>query len=166
MERQLPGPGQPSFDTAEASPDRSLMARAFLSLPERWSAVLWHTEIERSGAAEVAPVFGLTRHGIAALHRRAKDSLRQGYLQMHMACVTRQACKPTAARLGAFVLDALSKRETTLVSEHLSECDECQAVCAELSDINGALRSQVAPIFLGSAAASYLATSDRFICSR
>jgi RNA polymerase sigma factor (sigma-70 family) len=158
MERQLPGPGQPSFDTAEASPDRSLMARAFLSLPERWSAVLWHTEIERSGAAEVAPVFGLTRHGIAALHRRAKDSLRQGYLQMHMACVTRQACKPTAARLGAFVLDALSKRETTLVSEHLSECDECQAVCAELSDINGALRSQVAPIFLGSAAASYLAT--------
>ena len=134
------------------------MARAFLSLPERWSAVLWHTEIERSGDAEVAPIFGLTRHGVAALRRRAKEALRQGYLQLHMARVTQRACEPTAERLGAFVLDALSKRDTTLVSEHLSECDECRAVCAELSDINGALRSEVAPIFLGSAAASYLAT--------
>jgi RNA polymerase sigma factor (sigma-70 family) len=159
IDRQsLADPGQSLFDTAVASPDKSLMAHAFLSLPERWSAVLWHTEIERSSDAEIAPIFGLTRHGVAALRRRAKEGLRQGYLQMHMARVARQACKPTAARLDAFVLNALSKRDSTLVSEHLSECDECQAACAALSDINGALRSEVAPIFLGSAAASYLAT--------
>ncbi len=155
----MPDPGQPFFDTAGANPDRSPITGAFLSLPERWRGVLWHLEIERSSAAEVAPIFGLTRNGVAALRRRARDGLRQAYLQMYMSGVTRQACKPVAARLGAFVRDSSSKRDTTMVSEHLSECDECRAVCAELSDINGALRSVVAPIFLGSAAASYLATA-------
>jgi RNA polymerase sigma factor (sigma-70 family) len=152
-------PGQPYFDTAATGMDRSLMTRAFLSLPERWSAALWHTEIERSSAAEVAPIFGLTRNGVAALRRRAREGLRQAYLQMYISRATRPECKPVAARLGGFVRDSLPKRDTTMVSEHLSECGECQAVCAELSDINGALRNVVAPIFLGSASASYLATA-------
>jgi RNA polymerase sigma factor (sigma-70 family) len=157
--RELPDPGDPFVDAAVASLDESLIAQAFMSLPERWSAMLWHTEIERASLAEIAPIFGLTRNGVAALRQRAKEGLRQAYLRMHISKVTRQECRPVAERLGAFVRDALSGRDAVVVSEHLSECDDCQAVCAELSDINSALRGVVAPIFLGSAAASYLASA-------
>src|SRR5207248_3347704 len=45
----------PFRDTAVASLEQSLAARAFARLPERWQAVLWHTEIEGQLPAEVAP---------------------------------------------------------------------------------------------------------------
>jgi RNA polymerase sigma factor (sigma-70 family) len=159
IERDAADHDEPFFATAAATPNRSLIARAFVSLPERWIAVLWHTEVERAGAAEVAPIFGLTRSGVAALRQRAKEALRQAYLQMYISGVTRAECKPVAQRLGAFVGDALSGRETIMVTGHLSECDECQAVCTELADVSAALRAVVAPIFLGSAATSYLAST-------
>ena len=152
-------PGDPFVDTAVASLDRSLIARAFMSLPERWSAVLWHTEIERASLAEVAPIFGLTRNSVAALRQRAKEGLRHAYLQMYLAKVTRPECTPVAERLGAFVRDSLPKRETAMVSQHLDDCEDCRAAFTELTDVNSVLRSVVAPIFLGDASASYLATA-------
>src|SRR5699024_7217580 len=48
-------PGESFVDPALEGLERSLLARAFLSLPERWQAVLWHTEIEGAGPAEVGP---------------------------------------------------------------------------------------------------------------
>jgi DNA-directed RNA polymerase specialized sigma24 family protein len=42
-------------------------------LPERWQAVLWHTEIEGSRPAEVASLLGLTANGVAALGYRARE---------------------------------------------------------------------------------------------
>jgi len=44
-----------------------------------------------------------------------------------------------------------------MVTEHLATCQDCAAVCAELADLGAALRSQVAPVVLGAATASYLA---------
>ncbi len=157
---QSPEMGSPFTDPAVASADSSLMLRAYLSLPERWAAILWHAEIEQATPADVAPLFGLSRNGVAALSRRARDGLRQAYLQLHVSGIARAECTPVAERLGAFVRDALSGRDTAMVCEHIDGCDECRAVCAELSDVNSALRSQVAPAFLGAAAASYLSVAD------
>lgn len=155
-EQQLPDPGEPFIDPAVASLDSSLIARAFRSLPERWSAVLWHTEIEEASPAEVAPIFGLSRYGVAALRARATEGLQQAYLQMHISSVARQECRPVAERLGAFVRNGLSRRDTAAVAEHLSGCDDCSLVCAELTDVNLALQDLVAPLYLGGAAAAYL----------
>jgi RNA polymerase sigma factor (sigma-70 family) len=155
-DQHLPDPGQPFIDPAVAGLESSLIVRAFLSLPERWRAVLWHTEIEGASPADVAPLLGLTRNGVAALKSRAREGLRQAYLQMHVATVARPECKPVAERLGAFVRDALSRRENGVVAEHLTGCADCSAVRAELADVNVGLRGVVAPIFLGGAAASYL----------
>jgi RNA polymerase sigma factor (sigma-70 family) len=159
--QHLPDPGQPFIDPALAGLESSLIVRAFLSLPERWRAVLWHTEIEGASPAEVAPLLGLTRNGVAALKSRAREGLRQSYLQMHVATVARPECKPVAERLGAFVRDTLSRRENGVVAEHLTVCAECRAVRAELADVNVGLRGVVAPIFLGGAAASYLGGAGR-----
>src|SRR5579875_81316 len=151
-------PGQPFVDPAVAGLERSLIARAFLSLPERWRAVLWHTEIEGAKPADVAPLLGLTANGVAALAYRAREGLRQAYLQMHLSGVTRQECRPVVDKLGAFVRGGLSAREAKVVSDHLDGCSDCRAVYAELADVNVGLRGIVAPIFLGPAAAAYAAT--------
>ncbi|MQA08638.1 MAG: sigma-70 family RNA polymerase sigma factor [Pseudonocardiaceae bacterium] len=149
----------PFSDTAVAGLERSMAARAFASLPERWQTVLWHTEIEQQSPAEVAPILGLTANGVSALAYRAREGLRQAYLQVHLAETTATRCRATTDRLGAHVRDGLSKRERAQVEAHLDECDRCRALAAELADVNGALRGIIAPLVLGGAAAGYLATA-------
>ena len=77
--------GVPSADPAVADLERTIVARAFASLPERWQAVLWHTEIEGARPADMAPLLGLTANSVAALAYRAREGLRQAYLQMHLS---------------------------------------------------------------------------------
>jgi RNA polymerase sigma factor (sigma-70 family) len=149
----------PFSDTAVAGLERTMAAKAFARLPERWQAVLWHTEIERQTPAEVAPLLGLTANGVSALAYRAREGLRQAYLQVHLAETSAERCRATAERLGAWTRDGLSKRERTQVEAHLDECDRCRALAAELADVNGALRAVVAPIVLGGAVFGYLAAT-------
>jgi RNA polymerase sigma factor (sigma-70 family) len=152
-------PGVPFADPAVADLERTMIARAFASLPERWQAVLWHTEIESARPAEVASLLGLTANGAAALAYRAREGLRQAYLQMHLSGAPRSECRPVAAKLGAYVRGGLAKRDAAAVAAHLDLCADCQQVFAELGDVNMALRGIVAPIILGPAAAAYLASA-------
>ena len=131
---------EPFRDTAMAGLERSLAAKAFARLPERWQAVLWHTEIEGQSPAEVAPLLGLTANGVSALAYRAREGLRQAYLQVHLAETTAGRCRATADKLGAWTRGGLSKRETAQVESHLDECERCRALAAELADVNGGLR--------------------------
>ncbi|WP_051400286.1 sigma-70 family RNA polymerase sigma factor [Haloechinothrix halophila] len=149
----------PFSDTAVAGLERSMAAKAFAKLPERWQAVLWHTEIEQQSPAEVAPILGLTPNSVSALAYRAREGLRQAYLQVHLAETTEKRCRATADRLGAWTRDGLSKRERAQVEAHLDECERCRALAAELADVNGALRAVIAPLVLGGAALAYLATA-------
>ncbi|QKV76237.1 sigma-70 family RNA polymerase sigma factor [Amycolatopsis sp. Hca4] len=148
----------PFSDTAVAGLERTMAAKAFARLPERWQAVLWHTEIEQQSPAEVAPLLGLTANGVSALAYRAREGLRQAYLQVHLQENAEERCRACAERLGAWTRDGLSKRERAQVESHLDECDRCRALAAELADVNGGLRAIIAPIVLGGAALGYLAT--------
>jgi len=151
-------PGIAFADPAVAHLERSMIARAFASLPERWQAVLWHTEIEGAKPAEVASLLGLSANGVAALAYRAREGLRQAYLQMHLSGAVRRECRPVVAKLGAYVRGGLTKRDAAVVAGHLDQCAYCQEVFAELGDVNAALRGIVAPLILGPAAAAYLAS--------
>lgn len=155
-------PGVPFTDTAVAGLDRSLAARAFATLPQRWQTVLWHTEIEGQSAAEVAPLLGLTPNGLSALAYRAREGLRQAYLQVHLADTVAAGgvdrCQAAIDRLGAWTRSGLSRRETAQVEQHLDSCDRCRALATELADVNGGLRTYVAPLVLGAATAAYLST--------
>ncbi|MBP2322813.1 RNA polymerase sigma factor (sigma-70 family) [Kibdelosporangium banguiense] len=149
----------PFSDTAVAGLERSLAARAFARLPERWQAVLWHTEVEGQSPAEVAPLLGLTPNGVSALAYRAREGLRQAYLQVHLAESDNERCRATAERLGAWTRGGLSKRETAQVEAHLDECERCRVLAAELADVNSGLRGIIAPLVLGVGALGYLATT-------
>jgi hypothetical protein len=117
---------------------------------------LWHIEIEGQPPAEVAPLFGLTRNAVSALAGRAREGLREAYLQVHLAQTTTGRCRATADRLGAWTRGGLSRRETAQVETHLDQCPRCRALAAELADVNGGLRA-VAIMVLGVGAAGYLA---------
>ena len=153
-------PAAPHEDPTVADFDRSAASRALSSLPERWQAVLWHTEVEGQKPAEIAPVLGMSANGVAALAYRAREGLRQAFLTMHVEDAGEEACATARANLGAYVRGGLSRREATKLAAHLESCRPCAAIYLELVEVNGELRGLLAPIVLGSAAAAYLGTAS------
>jgi RNA polymerase sigma factor (sigma-70 family) len=153
---QLPDPGEPFVDPVVASFDRSVIARAFASLPERWSAVLWYTEVEQAKPAEVAGLLGISANGVSALRQRAREGLSEAYLQSHLSDHSRADCQPVISKLGGYVRGRLSPRRMSEVDKHLSHCADCASACADLLAINEGLRGVLAPALLGASAAGYL----------
>lgn len=129
--------------------ERGVVARAFRSLPERWREVLWHSEVEGLTPAQIAPIIGLTANSTAALAYRAREGLRQAYLQQHLQDPLDQGCRAVAGKLGAHVRGGLGARDTRQVEQHLDECGECRALVLELGDVNHGMRAVVAPLVLG-----------------
>jgi RNA polymerase sigma factor (sigma-70 family) len=148
-------PGVPFVDPVLAQLEASLIAKAFSSLPERWQTVLWHTEVEGETPAQIAPILGLTPNGVSALAYRAREGLRQAYLQKHLASAKADAdpvadrCRGTIERLGAWARLGLSKRERGQVDSHLAGCASCTALAAELADLNSGLRAVLVPLVIG-----------------
>ncbi|GIG41898.1 sigma-70 family RNA polymerase sigma factor [Cellulomonas phragmiteti] len=129
--------------------ERSVVARAFRSLPERWREVLWHSEVEGLTPAQIAPIIGLTANSTAALAYRAREGLRQAYLQQHLQDPLDDGCRAVAGKLGAHVRGGLGARDTRQVEQHLDECGDCRALVLELGDVNHGMRAVVAPLVLG-----------------
>ena len=129
--------------------ERTVVARAYDALPERWQAVLWYTEVEGRSAAEIAPLLGISANGVAALTYRAREGLRQGYLQQHLSTAPTKECAGVVDKLGAYVRGGLAARDTSTVEAHLAGCTECQALVGELGDVNHGMRAIVAPLVLG-----------------
>ena len=130
----------PFDDTVTATAEKVLANKAFTQLPERWRTVLWLTEVEGRTPAEVAPSLGLTPNGVSALAYRAREALRQGYLQAHLAAAQKKRCGPTIKVLGAWTRSGLPKRLAREVEAHLDECASCRALSAELAEINSSFR--------------------------
>ena len=145
------------LDMSASEDDRALVASAFASLPERWQLVLWHTEVEGRSAAEVAPLLGIAANAVAALAYRAREGLREAYLQSHLLQPMADACQSCVSNLGAYVRDSLPARDRRRVDEHLETCASCPPLLAEISDANTRLRAVLIPLIVGVSAAKYLA---------
>lgn len=136
--------------------ERSIVARAYQSLPERWQAVLWYTEIEELSPAEIAPMLGLTPNGVSALAYRAREGLRVGYLQEHLTHVPSEGCGSVNPLLGGYVRGGLSKREVGKVESHLDGCGDCRTLVLELGDVAHGMKGVIAPLVLGVAGLAVL----------
>ncbi len=151
--------GDPELDGAE----RDIIAQAFDSLPGPWQTVLWQTAVEGKQPKDFAGTMGMTPNAAAALAYRARERLRQAYLQAHLQQGGHSACEPHRSRLGGYVRGGLSRRQERATREHLSECESCSDLVGELSDVNRMLVRTVAPIFMlasgGKLAASMTAGS-------
>ena len=138
----------PAFDAA----DQRLVAAAFAELPDRWQAVLWQTAVEGRRPREIARALGIPANTVSVLAHRARERLREAYLQAHVREGRAVACSPHRERLGSYVRDRLTKRQHDATAAHLEVCPRCRDLVAELRDVNRMLTRAVAPVFALAAA--------------
>ncbi len=129
--------------------ESSIMAKAFKSLPERWQAVLWHLDIEGLKPAAAAPLVGLSPNGVSSLALRAREGLRQAYLQQHISQTVGDGCEEYASQLGKYARGALKRTSAERVSAHLDGCAKCTALLMELNDVQGGMRAILFPLVTG-----------------
>ncbi|WP_251149937.1 sigma-70 family RNA polymerase sigma factor [Cellulosimicrobium sp. Marseille-Q4280] len=153
------GPMASTEDPTLEGFERSIVAKAYAELPERWRAVLWYTEVENLPPAEIAPILGLTANGVSALSYRAREGLRQAYLQQHLTSVPAEECQGVNPLLGSYVRGGLAKRETARVESHLDGCGECRGLVLELGDVSHGMRAVIAPLVLGIGALGLVGTA-------
>lgn len=141
-------------DPAVAKFESTAVAQAFRSLPERWQEVLWYVDIEGLKPAAASPLLGLTPNGVSALALRAREGLRQAYLQNHISTSAGEDCEEYSTHLGAYSREGLSRRKQARVQEHLEGCPKCTALLLDLNDVQTAMRAWIFPLVAGVAFSS------------
>jgi RNA polymerase sigma factor (sigma-70 family) len=131
--------------------EQSMAMRAFRSLPERWQAVLWHTEVEDESPSEVATLFGLDANGTRVLASRAREGLRQAYLQAHVSTTLTmdEECARYADRLGAYARGGLRTRAERGLRKHLAECARCRLAAGQIKEVAGGIPAVVPVAVIG-----------------
>nr|WP_228772953.1 sigma-70 family RNA polymerase sigma factor [Streptomyces eurocidicus] len=160
--RTSAGPDDDTLDLAAdvlamREAEQSLAVRAFRSLPERWQTVLWHTTVEEGSPSEVAPLLGLTANATAVLAHRAREGLKQAYLQAHVSTslTAGGSCARYADRLGAFARGGLRVRAERGLRKHLEDCARCRTAALEVADVNERLRALLPVAVIGWFAAGF-----------
>ena len=149
-------PGDSAADITIEQREQSAAWMAWASLPESSRTLLWHLIVEEETPAQIAPLLGTTPNGVSSRAVRARERLRQAFLQQHVRLADAEQCEWTRRRVGEYVRNALSNRERDAVKRHLKECKKCSAVVGEITDVNETMKVLVAPIILGGAAVGYL----------
>ncbi|WP_345606275.1 sigma-70 family RNA polymerase sigma factor, partial [Streptomyces hyderabadensis] len=131
--------------------EQSMAMRAFRSLPERWQAVLWHTEVEDESPSEVATLFGLDANGTRVLASRAREGLKQAYLQAHVseALATDEECARYADQLGTYARGRLRIRAERGLRKHLEECARCRLAATQIEEVASGIPAVVPVAVIG-----------------
>ena len=131
--------------------EQSMALRAFRSLPERWQAVLWHTEVEDESPSEVAVLFGLDANGTRVLASRAREGLRQAYLQAHVSAALTgdEECARYADKLGTYARRKLRLRAERGLRKHLEECAKCRLAAGQIKEVAGGIPGVVPVAVIG-----------------
>lgn len=143
------GPGADVRAMHEA--EQSMAMQAFRSLPERWQAVLWHTEVEEESPSEVAMLFGLDANGTRVLASRAREGLKQAYLQAHVsAALTHdEECARYADQLGGYARRRLRTRAERGLRKHLDECAKCRLAAVQIEEVASSIPAVVPVAVIG-----------------
>ncbi|MFK0024234.1 sigma-70 family RNA polymerase sigma factor [Streptomyces sp. NPDC090798] len=131
--------------------EQSMAMQAFRSLPERWQAVLWHTEVEDESPSAVATLFGLDANGTRVLASRAREGLKQAYLQAHVSTTLTmdEECARYADRLGAYARGGLRTRAERGLRKHLEGCAKCRLAAGQIKEVAGGIPAVVPVAVIG-----------------
>ncbi|MDR5698276.1 sigma-70 family RNA polymerase sigma factor [Agromyces aerolatus] len=136
--------------------DRSLVADAFRSLPTRWQEVLWYGEVEELTPRQIAPLIGMSANSTSALTYRAREGLRQAWIQAHLRSAVAADCRWALEHLGAHTRKRLGPRDARRLDVHLDDCASCRDAAAEAKHVGARLALVLLPLTAGLAgAASY-----------
>ncbi|GAA3529242.1 sigma-70 family RNA polymerase sigma factor [Amycolatopsis ultiminotia] len=138
----VPEPPTPDRGIEDVVVTRSvdrLVWSAYCTLPGRWRTVLWRTAAEGVSPAALAPVLGVSPNGVAVLARRAREGLRQAYLQVQVPEAEQPHCAEVRRRMGAWLRGGLPERRARTLARHISGCAPCRAVAVQLAEVNNEL---------------------------
>ncbi|MGA8790828.1 MAG: sigma-70 family RNA polymerase sigma factor [Paenarthrobacter sp.] len=116
-----------------------ILVHAFRELPRRWQDVLWYVDVEGLKPAQAGPLLGLTPNALSALAIRAREGLRQMYLQKHVGEPTIQSCAHYLRHFGRYVRNGLSGNAQARIRQHTEQCSHCSAVLAELRELQASM---------------------------
>jgi RNA polymerase sigma factor (sigma-70 family) len=148
-------PAAPSAAELAGRRDEAARARAaYATLPERWQAVLWATEVEGKRPAQLAGQFGMSANSVAQLAVRAREGLREAYLAVHIGPHVPEPCRSWTSLLPASARDTLPARQRAKLDGHLRRCARCAALSGELEMLNTGLGELIGPAVLAGSAAA------------
>ena len=113
--------------------------------------MLWHTEVEDESPSEVATLFGLDANGTRVLASRAREGLKQAYLQAHVSVTltTDEECARYADRLGAYARGGLRTRAERGLRKHLEECAKCRLAAGQIKEVASGIPAVVPVAVIG-----------------
>ncbi|WP_354514405.1 sigma-70 family RNA polymerase sigma factor [Paenarthrobacter sp. 4246] len=126
-------------DHVLATHETIILGHAFRELPPRWQDVLWYVDVEGLKPAQAGPLLGLTPNALSALAMRAREGLRQMYLQKHVGEPTIQSCAHYLRDFGRYVRNGLSGNAQARIKQHTDQCHHCSAVLAELRELQASM---------------------------
>jgi RNA polymerase sigma factor (sigma-70 family) len=147
----LTPPAPSAADTALERADEQAAWRAWQSLPPTQRTVLWHLVVEEESPTTVARLLGTSPNGVSSRATRARERLRQAFLQQHIAAARDEQCAQVRNQLGAYVRGALSNRDRRGTDRHLARCTGCRASLGEIREVNETLCALAVPLELGAA---------------
>lgn len=133
-ERSLDDIEEPGYDadlgaSLVALANREKLQDALRSLPDQWQQVLWATEVHGERPAELAQRFGLRPNSVAALSYRAREALKQAWVQAHVGeDLGTGEHRWVRERIGRYVCHALTPRQRARFQNHVDDCSPCSAV--------------------------------------
>lgn len=155
---QVPDPNSGEV-AAGAHLDRQLIAGAFGTLPDRWQQVLWYSEVEALKPRDIAPRLGMSANSVSALIYRAKEALRQAWIQTHLVALPVESeHRWTIEHLGSYSRQKLGDRDRVKVETHLRDCKPCTKVASEARRIATVLPWALLPL-VGSLSAAAQASA-------
>jgi hypothetical protein len=112
--------------------ENDLVGRAFRSLPPRWQDVLWLSIVEGTAHTEIASKLGLSSNAVSQLAYRAREGLREKWLQEHVQVAAADStCIWVTTQAGAAARGNLSRRDSVLVHQHVENCHACSDAIRE-----------------------------------
>jgi RNA polymerase sigma factor (sigma-70 family) len=154
--REMADESQP--DPAMLIADRTALARAFRTLPERWRTVLWYLEVEGMTPRELAPILGISANSVAALSYRAREGFRKAWMELHLQDEDRSAECRWATE---YVLSERGsgrrghRSDQVRLDRHIADCAACRILAADEREPSQQLRAVLLALTLGSSAAAY-----------
>jgi len=142
----------------EQSADRVVLVKAFQSLPERWRAILWMTEVEDLPVQDAADRLGIAPNAGAALVRRAREGLRRSWLAAHVGGSERgPECRWVVEHLPLSERGDATPRHQDRIEAHTATCQDCARTAIEIAAVGRRLPAALLPVFFtGGAAAEHL----------
>lgn len=130
--------------------DTDLTLRAFRSLPMRWQEVLWFTEVEGLTPADIAERLNMSANSVAALAYRAREGLRQAWIQSHIDSSAFGSEHSWALdHIGKNARGGLSRRDQAKLDAHLRICSPCTVLAAEAVDLSSQFTTNMLPLSVG-----------------